>query len=585
MATLRNNAVQLAALALAGPAPQQREHWEKAVSELSQERERLESALAKRSEAYRQQQKQTAASPTDVRAALPAGDVLVDFLEFTHFRPPQSGEKGFQREVRLLAFVVRPDCPEVMRCDLGPRQPIEAAVNQWRSAVGADRGVKTGTLDEAAAELRRLVWQPLAPAVAGAKVVLVSPDGPLARFPLGALPGQQPGTYLLEELTIAVVPVPLLLLSPGEKPLAGASRKGEDAMLLVGDVDFAADPGTTPFASARDSAPSPQTLGATLRREFGALPGTRAELTAVAASFRLAHSDAALHEFACRTATKTAFRTQASKQRYLHLATHGFFAPAELQSALDESATRSGGVVDMGTVRGDRFGGYYSVVGYPPSLLCGLALAGANRNPGAAQPAEPAEDGILTGLEVSEMDLSPVELVVLSACETGLGRAAGGEGLLGLQRSFQVSGARTVVASLWKVPDRETQLLMARYYANLWQKKMGPVQAMRQAQLSLLRATSADGPLRGFEAVNVEEGQKVRLHPKLWAAWTVSGDPGDLSTVEPVSLDGEEAKVEAPTVAAPKAVPPWLWVVAGVAVGVVLAVVGLTLSRRVRPGH
>src|SRR4029079_7751533 len=100
-------------------------------------------------------------------------------------------------------------------------------------------------------------------------------------------------------------------------------------------------------------------------------------------------------------------------------------------------------------------------------LLSGIVLAGANRPPEAGK-----DDGILTALEVAELDLRGTELVVLSACETGLGRVVGGEGLLGLQRAFQVAGARSVIASLWAVDDQATRNLMERFYQNLWVERM-----------------------------------------------------------------------------------------------------------------
>src|SRR5262249_13103084 len=134
-------------------------------------------------------------------------------------------------------------------------------------------------------------------------------------------------------------------------------------------------------------------------------------------------------------ATEAAFRQQAPRSPYLHLATHGFFAPKELKSALGPVDPKQAGGAEV--PGGDPLG-RRGISGFHPGLLSGLALAGANREP---QPGE--DDGILTALEVAELDLRRVQLAVLSACETGLGETAGGEGLLGLQRAFQVGGART----------------------------------------------------------------------------------------------------------------------------------------------
>ena len=161
--------------------------------------------------------------------------------------------------------------------------------------------------------------------------------------------------------------------------------------------------------------------------------------------------------------------------RYLHLATHGFFAPAGA-SARRASAPEPGAPGPHRPVRGRGGSGFH------PGLLSGLALAGADR------PAKPGEDdGILTALEVADLDLANVELVTLSACETGLGAVAGGEGVLGLQRAFQAAGARSVVSSLWSVDDAATRALMVDFYDNLWHKKLPKLEALRQTQLRVLR--------------------------------------------------------------------------------------------------
>jgi CHAT domain-containing protein len=127
-------------------------------------------------------------------------------------------------------------------------------------------------------------------------------------------------------------------------------------------------------------------------------------------------------------------------------------------------------------------------------LRSGLALAGANhwrRRAGSG-----LSDGLLTALEVQNLDLWGTELVVLSACETGLGKVEVGEGVLGLRRAFQNAGARTVLASLWQVPDRETELLMAAFFRR-WLQGTPPARALRAAQLKLIAALRKDGnPVR-----------------------------------------------------------------------------------------
>jgi hypothetical protein len=112
-----------------------------------------------------------------------------------------------KRERRLLAFVVRRDALE--RVDFGPVKPIKEALDRWRLAL--QRRFRTAGDDDLGATVRQLLWQPLEKHLHGAKVVLISPDSDLARVPFAALPGSKKGTYLLEEVVLAVVPVPQLL--------------------------------------------------------------------------------------------------------------------------------------------------------------------------------------------------------------------------------------------------------------------------------------------------------------------------------------------------------------------------------------
>jgi CHAT domain-containing protein len=143
-----------------------------------------------------------------------------------------------------------------------------------------------------------------------------------------------------------------------------------------------------------------------------------------------------------------------------------------------------------------------------PLLRSGLALAGANTWLDGSTPPTEAEDGLLTAEDVTGLDLLGSELVVLSACDTGLGAIHLGEGVLGLRRAFTVAGARTLVMSLWKVPDEPTRELMEDFYRRLLAGE-GRAEALRQAQLAL-RAKYCD--------------------PFYWGAFICQGDPGPLGS-------------------------------------------------------
>jgi CHAT domain-containing protein len=334
-------------------------------------------------------------------------------------------------------------------------------------------------------------------------------------MPLAALPGKKPGTFLIEDYSTSIVPVPQLFAAEGkQEPAAKDEGRGKKpaSLLLLGDVDFG------PLAQAH--APLVAERGAwegglirTLS-EFAPLPATRAEILAVRDSFEERFPEGTARALRGAQATEAALREQAPRYQFLHLATHGFFAPPALRSALAPPPTEKPADAAMSHPT-DLFGAK-GIAGFHPGLLSGLVVAGANRPP------EPGkDDGILTALEVADLDLADTHLVVLSACETGLGEeVAGGEGLLGLQRAFQVAGADSVVATLWKIPDQESSVLVAAFYQNLWKKQMPPREALRAAQLSMIK----EGPKRGLEALddNAQAGQPTSTSPYYWAAFVLS---------------------------------------------------------------
>ncbi|MBY0231757.1 MAG: CHAT domain-containing protein [Gemmataceae bacterium] len=426
------------------------------LAALEEEQDEAQAALSRLSADFRAQRDKERPTPDALAKALPEGTVLVVYLfHGSH----------------LSAFVHRRGQKPV-RISLGPAAPILEAVREWRPLLsGRKPGGKFG------ARLKKLVLDPLEKHLEGCKVLLVSPDGLLGTVPFAALPGKKPGSYLIEDMPVAAVPVPAAIPDL-MKPVKPEDRL-KPALLAVGDLRY--DPGGK---AAPRVGPGSRAVPRSGRERFGRLPATRDEVLSVRGAFADLFEGGESKLLRDGEATKAAVLAELPKARYAHFATHGFFVPEP---------------------KGE----------WHPLLLSGVALSDANR-----LPKEGEEDGILTALEVSEMDLTKLELAVLSACETGLGKVAGGEGVLGMQRAFQAAGACSVIASLWKVDDKATQQLMQEFYAAAWdtRKVVSRAEALRAAQLSMLR----DGVRRGIGREAKIEGD--RLPPYWWGAFVLSGD-------------------------------------------------------------
>jgi CHAT domain-containing protein len=512
---LRQRRAGLARLARLTPANrEQQADWRRRFDDMERRKEELETQLALKSDSFRQYLDLRQATAKQVAEALPPQTALVDFLEYTHYGPPPEGKGGFTKEDRLLAFVLA--CGREPVClPLGPAQPVAQAVRAWRRPVQSS---PPGRLDDkAAGALLRRVWQPLHKHLAGATTVLLAPDGALTALPFAALPGRKPGSYLLEEVAVGYVTSGRQLLE-----LAIDAGRRADGLLAVGDLPY----GAAPDAAALALLPGKAALAE--------LPGTRLEVERLERAFRRARPGQRVTVLT--GAAVDAGRLQRALPagrgrpgyRYLHLATHGFFEPPPENVALRRPAL-------------DPLGAEYRTFERNPMLLSGLVLAGANRDPAQA---------VLTAEEVSGLDLRGAELVVLSACQTGLGKRTAVEGVLGLQRGFHEAGARALAVSLWNVSDAATSVLMEEFYHHLWEGKApGKLEALRRAQLAVLRdparverrrqelrdalasrgvaeavlQTRGLGPKAGKPEVD-PDGGSGRSHPAWWAAFVLSGD-------------------------------------------------------------
>jgi MYXO-CTERM domain-containing protein len=360
--------------------------------------------------------------------------------------------------------------------DLGESAPIERAAMALRKTLSSpnsqDPKAPARALDE-------LVMKKVRPLLGGKTRLLISTDGALSLVPFAALVDED-GRYLVEkyEITYLTSGRDLLRLSRQTKtqsgtavvlanPAFGSRARGESALGLLAE-------GSSPAGAEG-------TRGLE-KAYFEPLPATGME----ARKLSTLMPDAAV--LVDVEATEVAVK-KVRAPKMLHIATHGFFVSLQGRAARAEAGERG---LELETVSSDWLPD-------DPLLRSGIALAGANAKKGGG-----GEDGILTALEASSLDLQGTKLVVLSACETGIGDVMQGEGIYGLRRALFIAGAESLVASLWKVADEETQALMVAYYGRVLK---GETRAggLRNVQTSMLAAPAT-------------------AHPYFWASFGLFGN-------------------------------------------------------------
>jgi CHAT domain-containing protein/tetratricopeptide (TPR) repeat protein len=397
---------------------------------------------------------------------------------------------------RLLAHVLRAD-GTLTRVNLGPADELEELVRAWRGSLGGalndglSRGISIeGTTDVSersfGVQLRKRVLDPILEAAGeGVERLHVCADDLIFAIPLDALPLGEEGRQRLGDQVEIINEVSFArLLAPETRSF------GVPSLLAVGGVDYDAEGASRDdyIATAAPVQESASRGGSAVR--FNYLPETGPEAEAAARLFeRVFGYEAEL--LANEEVTKRALSNTMADKRYIHLATHGWFAPASVKSTEDER---------IGTTGLSRMSVEERVTGFAPMTLCGLALVGANHGADSLGRVK----GILTAEELCTLDLSRCELAVLSACETNVGIRRAGQGIQSLQSALYAGGACTSITSLWKVDDAATRRLMELFYTNLWIGKMPKSDALWSAKCTLR-----------------DEG----FPPSAWAAWVMTGDP------------------------------------------------------------
>jgi tetratricopeptide (TPR) repeat protein/CHAT domain-containing protein len=501
---LRSMRQQLANLLVRGPGRLPPEEYRRQRDELSRQEDQLERELAERVQGYWDWQRHQRAGAKDIATQLTPGEVLVELVQyrrydFTAKSPDRRWQSPRYAAVLLWRAATEPREPAIRFVPLGDAGPIDQAVQSWRAAVQG--GVVPAPLDQ---DLRQRVWEPLAQAVpAKTQRLVVVPDGELALLPFEAI-RLADGRYLIEDLRISY-------LSNGRDllPRPFPSETSRTALILADpDYDALGTPGCRDPQSVGPS-PAPAVQGLPSRdwtsgRRFRPLPGFAREARTVTQLLQ-GQGGWTVRCYQREQASEEAL-SSVPRPRLLYLITHGFFLADRERQPVRAAPGRDIELVDLGPAPPR-----LPALGDDPRLRSGVALAGANR--WRERAARGLSDGLLTALEVENLDLWGTELVVLSACETGLGAVKVGEDVLGLRRAFEQAGAQAVLAALWKVPDAETEALM-RHFFRQWLKGVEKAEALRQAQLALIRQLRADS-----------NAARRSAPPLYWAGFVCHGPP------------------------------------------------------------
>jgi CHAT domain-containing protein len=471
---------ELAKLILGEPGKESPETYQKRITELTGKKETFEGQLSRLSQSFAQKQKTTTATTSEIAAALPPKTALI---EFARIRDWNFNEEKWTSH-RYLAFVLQAGKGDAISLiDLGEADLIDQKVAALKKAI-TDHKTSYDTLARQSTALYQLIFAPLKEAIGKTKHVFLSPDGSLNLIPFEILRSPE-GLYLVETNILNYV--------AAGRDIAGfgiVKEKGK-RVLLLGDPDF-------------DLAAQPITDGGkkTLTRSwnmqginFSRLPGTKEEVNAIAAL---------LGRSTCDTYTGTAAREsvllEKKNPRILHLATHGFFLSDQDWSSIMDNKSR--GITIIGKDKSAKI----NTIRIENSFLrSGLALAGAN----SSLAYDGSTEGILTAEKIITLTLRGTDMVVLSACNTGVGDVKSGEGVYGLRRAFTQAGAKSLVMSMWEVPDRETKELMVCFYKNLQSGKMNRAEALRNAAL------------KQRQTVKIRYGFD---HPYYWGAFVFLGE-------------------------------------------------------------
>ena len=467
------------------------------IADLEARKDHLESRLGQLSRAYTVNREMGRADAGQLQKRLATGRVLVEiarvrWTDFNHLAEGTPGGPG-----RYLAFVLPAQGKTVM-VDLGPSEEIDRAVYSYKKSLMNSLSRSGEDVRVWSRKLYGLVFAPLKPVIGSSRYVFLSPDDLLNLLPFEVLQGPD-NRFLIEDYTFNYLNVGRDLVRLDQ---SGPSTVSE--AVLIGDPDFDLGDEKREAVVRRLGLSEQKSRSGSLNTQrmqgiqFEPLPGTRAEVGAI----KDVLGSGRIEVFIGPEALEEVVRQKAGAG-VIHLATHGFFlSDADLTDLAGNifSETSSNGLLLKRSSPGNQT--------ESPLLRSGLALAGANQTLRGQKTGQ--GDGLLTAEKVLGLNLGKTDMVVLSACETGVGQVRSGEGVFGLRRAFTQAGAKSMIMSLWSVPDQETKELMEEMYRQLRSEKVNRAEALRRAALKELKTV---------------EDRYGNKNPLFWGAFVFLGVP------------------------------------------------------------
>ncbi|HBS88755.1 MAG: hypothetical protein A2W91_04230 [Bacteroidetes bacterium GWF2_38_335] len=423
------------------------EKRDKNLDKLIEKADSIEKVLAKKSFEFSDFNNIQKISWTDVKKSLKPGEAAIEFVHFK-YDPVKIVDL---EEVKYCALVLTSDSEYPVMIPLCNQKQLQDILG-----IDAENDINYinniyGKKNNTSRQLYKLIWKPIESKLTGIKRVYVSPSGLLHKISLAAIADEN-GIFLSDKLDLRI-----------------KSNTGNIALeSTVSDVLFSDAEITAAVFGGID-----YNLKDSVRKivEWEYLDGTKRESENI--TNLLTGQKINVKYFSDKSATEEQFKIMAANSDLLHIATHGFFFPSPEQLRLESDTANKiteekGDVVFRGGARGFGVAGF--VENDNPLMRSGLVFAGANEVWNATESGE-NEDGVLTAQEVINIDMRKTSMVVLSACETGLGEIVDCEGVYGLQRAFKMAGVKYIVMSLWQVPDKETVEFMTLFYSRLLKLK------------------------------------------------------------------------------------------------------------------